>query len=87
MRRREFICLIGGSTAATWPLAVWAQQPAMRVIGILRSTSLAFSTPMVMGFRQGLTADFGAALQEPLLLAAETRHHALRLQGRAPTAG
>jgi len=56
MRRREFICLIGGSTAATWPLAVWAQQPAMRVIGILRSTSLAFSTPMVMGFRQGLTA-------------------------------
>jgi len=56
MRRREFICLIGGSTAATWPLAVRAQQPAMPVIGILRSTSLAFSTPMVMGFRQGLTA-------------------------------
>ena len=55
MRRREFITLIG-SVAATWPLAVRAQQPAMPVIGILRSTSLAFSTPMVRGFRQGLTA-------------------------------
>lgn len=56
MRRREFICLIGGSAAATWPLVAHAQQPAMPVIGILRSTSLAVSTPMVMGFRQGLTA-------------------------------
>ena len=55
MRRREFITLIG-SVAATWPLAVRAQQPAMPVIGILRSTSLAVSAPMVRGFRQGLTA-------------------------------
>jgi len=55
MRRREFITLIG-SVAATWPPAVRAQQPAMPVIGILRSTSPAVSTPMVMGFRQGLTA-------------------------------
>src|SRR5271165_4718962 len=52
MRRREFITLIG-SVAATWPPAVRAQQPAMPVIGILRSTSPAVSTPMVMGFRQG----------------------------------
>jgi putative tryptophan/tyrosine transport system substrate-binding protein len=55
MRRREFIKLVVGSTAA-WPLVARAQQPAMPVIGFLRSTSLAVSTPMITGFRQGLTA-------------------------------
>src|ERR1700731_2050875 len=55
MTRREFITLIGGATAA-WPLGTHAQQPTMPVIGFLRSTSLAVSTPMVTGFRQGLTA-------------------------------
>ena len=54
MRRRDFITFIGG--AAAWPVAASAQQSATAVIGFLRSTSLAVSTPMVMGFHQGLTA-------------------------------
>jgi putative tryptophan/tyrosine transport system substrate-binding protein len=58
MRRREFVTLLSGAAAA-WPLATGAQQAGMPVIGFLRSTSLAVSTPMVTGFRQGLaTAGF-----------------------------
>jgi putative ABC transport system substrate-binding protein len=53
MRRREFITLLGGTTAA-WPIAVRAQQPTMPVIGFLRSTPLNASTSLVAAFRQGL---------------------------------
>jgi putative ABC transport system substrate-binding protein len=52
MRRREFLGVLGG--AATWPLPARAQQPAMPVVGFLRSTSLAEFPHLVTAFRQGL---------------------------------
>jgi putative ABC transport system substrate-binding protein len=51
MRRREFITLVGG-VAATWPLAVRAQQPAMPVIGVLGSASAQFKDALTAGLKE-----------------------------------
>ena len=52
MRRREFISLLGGASA--WPLVARAQQPAMPVVGFLRSTPATGFAYIVDPFRQGL---------------------------------
>ena len=51
--RRQFISALGCATVA-WPLAARAQQPALPVIGFLRSTSLAPFQNLVPAFGEGL---------------------------------
>jgi putative ABC transport system substrate-binding protein len=54
IRRREFITLLGGATAA-WPVAALAQQPGMPVVGYLHLGSPEPQAHVVAGFRKGLS--------------------------------
>src|SRR5262245_14265189 len=53
MRRREFMSLLCGSAAA-WPLAARAQQPAMSVIGYLSGGAPGPFAANVTAFKEGL---------------------------------
>jgi putative tryptophan/tyrosine transport system substrate-binding protein len=53
MRRREWMLLLGGLISA--PRALYAQQKAVPVIGVLRSGSRDPNSPFAAAFRQGLS--------------------------------
>jgi ABC-type uncharacterized transport system substrate-binding protein len=100
MRRRTFITLLGG--AAAWPLAARAQQPAMPVVGFLRSGTLTnLPQDRVPAFQQGLKEagfvegqnvaieyrfDEGQADRLPLLVADLLRRQIALIVGDTPAA-
>jgi ABC-type uncharacterized transport system substrate-binding protein len=56
IRRREFITLIGGATAA-WPVLANAQQTALPLIGALHAASRDGTMHLMAAYREGLKAE------------------------------
>ena len=78
MKRRAFISLLG--SAAAWPLAARAQQPAMPTIGYLDSRSPEAVADRLRGLRQGLK-ESGYVENESVVIAyrwAENQPHRLQ---------
>jgi len=54
MRRRDFITTLLGGAATAWPLAVWAQEAAVPVVGLLHATSSYYFAQFADAVRQGM---------------------------------
>ena len=54
MRRRQFMTLLGGVAAALWPIRADAQQPNVRVVGVVSSGSADGFAHLLATLHQGL---------------------------------
>jgi putative tryptophan/tyrosine transport system substrate-binding protein len=87
VRRRAFIALLGGAAAA-WPLAARAQQPAMPLVGYVRSGARTASAHLEAAFRQGLHStgfEEGLIRRQVALIYAADNPTAVAAKAASPT--